>query len=155
MHDEDESHLELVALATCAGRFILGGAAKVRASATAKPGDVLAVSGPNGGGKSSLFALLQACARGDAAPPPGLVLGEGVVAVPRTLIHVAQQPYCPLHAVPLAWATTRVEASVDDVASLLDALDFFPGSRTNTTLLTEEQDDFCGSLSGGQRVKLS
>ena len=39
------------------------------------------------------------------------------MAVPKTLIHVAQQPYCPLHAVPLAWATTRVEASVDAVAS--------------------------------------
>ena len=77
----------------------------------------------------------------------------GAVAVPRTLIHVAQQPYCPLHAVPLAWATTRVEASVDAVASLLDELDFFPGAQTNKTLLTEEQDDFCGSLSGGQRVK--
>ncbi len=154
VHDEDESLAR-----TCrVGDLSLDvsftrGAAKVRANAAAKPGDVLAVSGPNGGGKSSLFALLQACARGDAAPPPGLVLDGGAVVVPRTLIHVAQQPYCPLHAVPFDWATTRVEASVDDVASLLDSLDFYPSAQTNKTLLAEEQDDFCGSLSGGQRVK--
>ena len=154
VHDEDESLARTCRVGDLAlDVSFTRGAAKVRAKASARPGDVLAVSGPNGGGKSSLFALLQACARGDAAPPPGLVLDGGVVAVPRTLIHVAQQPYCPLHAVPLAWATTRVEASVDDVAALLDALDFYPGSQTNKTLLTEEQDDFCGSLSGGQRVK--
>jgi len=132
------------------------GAARVNAKALAKPGDILAVSGPNGGGKSSLFALLQACARGDAAPPPGLVLEkEGVVAVPNTLVHVAQQPYCPLHATPIEWAATRVQGTdvLDDVASLLDGLDMYPGSFTNKTALSEEQDDFCGSLSGGQRVK--
>ena len=132
------------------------GAARVNAKALAKPGDILAVSGPNGGGKSSLFALLQACARGDAAPPPGLVLDqEGVVAVPHTLVHVAQQPYCPLHATPIEWAATRVQGTdvLDDVASLLDGLDMYPGSFTNKTALSEEQDDYCGSLSGGQRVK--
>merc|ERR1711871_92188 len=154
VHDEDESLSRTCRVGDLAlDVSFTRGAAKVRASATAKPGDVLAVSGPNGGGKSSLFALLQACARGDAEPPPGLVLDGGAVAVPRTLIHVAQQPYCPLHAVPFDWATTRVEASVNDVALLLDTLDFYPGAQTNKTLLTEEQDDFCGSLSGGQRVK--
>ena len=115
----------------------------------AKPGDVLAVSGPNGGGKSSCLLLLQACARGDAAPPPGLVLDGGVVAVPRTLIHVAQQPYCPLHAVPLAWATTRVEATWTTSHRSTRCPGLLPWCiQTNKTLLTEEQDDFCGSLVG-------
>ena len=154
VHDEDESLSRTCRVGDLAlDVSFTRGAAKVRAKATARPGrrprrvrpewwrQVVPVCS---------IAGLRARRRGAAT---WVVLDGGAVAVPRTLIHVAQQPYCPLHAVPLAWATTRVEASVDAVAALLDALDFYPGSQTNKTLLTEEQDDFCGSLSGGQRVK--
>ena len=93
VHDEDESLARTCRVGDLAlDVSFTRGAAKVRAKASAQPGDVLAVSGPNGGGKSSLFALLQACARGDAAPPPGLVLDGGAVAVPRTLYTSRNSP---------------------------------------------------------------
>ena len=149
VHDEDESWLRTVSSwRPVAGRFIHE---EVRPRSAPPLGSNQETSSPcpaRTAAASRRCCSIAGLRARDAAPPPGLVLDGGVVAVPRTLIHVAQQPYCPLHAVPLAWATTRVEADVDAVAALLDALDFYPGARTNKTLLTEEQDDFLRKLVG-------
>ena len=46
------------------------GSANVKiAKAVFRKGDVVAVTGANGSGKSSLFGLLQGCARGGVLPP--------------------------------------------------------------------------------------
>ena len=125
----------------------------------AKAGDVLAVSGPNGAGKSSLFGLLQACVRGVDAPPGLDLAAGGSIVVPRSVVHVSQRTYGPLHARPVDWLATRAPRAVSEnetlaiVDGLFTDLDFY-ASTSNVSDLARDHDDFAGGLSGGQKVKL-
>jgi ABC-type transport system involved in cytochrome bd biosynthesis fused ATPase/permease subunit len=125
----------------------------------AKAGDVLAVSGPNGAGKSSLFGLLQACVRGVDAPPGLDLAAGGSIVVPRSVVHVSQRTYGPLHARPVDWLATRAPRAVSEnetlaiVDGLFTDLDFY-SSTSNVSDLARDHDDFAGGLSGGQKVKL-
>ena len=124
----------------------------------AKAGDVLAVSGPNGAGKSSLFGLLQACVRGVDAPPGLDLAAGGSIVVPRSVVHVSQRTYGPLHARPVDWLATRAPRAVSEnetlaiVDGLFTDLDFY-SSTSNVSDLARDHDDFAGGLSGGQKVK--
>ncbi|KAJ1458277.1 hypothetical protein M885DRAFT_437011 [Pelagophyceae sp. CCMP2097] len=90
------------------------------ADVAAKRGDVLAVTGPNGCGKSTLFALLDACAHKRRLPRSLEFLekencaegfasecaaeSESFVQVPDgSVAHIAQRPYCPVDARPIDW----------------------------------------------------
>ncbi|KAJ8613362.1 hypothetical protein CTAYLR_002268 [Chrysophaeum taylorii] len=130
----------------------------------AEPGEVIAVTGPNASGKSTWLSLLRSCY--GAAPPAALNLVENgaKILVPPTVAVVPQKPYCPLHARPIDWLLYPTDVDLDDASALLAAsdllgrLDFFRANEQRkdvdySTLLLEH-DDYCGSLSGGQAVKL-
>jgi len=69
-----------------------------------KTGQIVAVTGANGSGKSSLFALLQGCSR-EGMMPAGLnVTRSDVLALPSNdVVQLTQKPYCPKHSSPLVW----------------------------------------------------
>jgi len=70
-----------------------------------KTGQIVAVTGANGSGKSSLFALLQGCSR-EGMMPAGLnVTRSDVLALPSNdVVQLTQKPYCPKHSSPLVWS---------------------------------------------------
>lgn len=123
-------------------------------SFTARPGEVIAVTGPNSSGKSTLLALLRTC--NGLSPPVGAsVLDRAAVTLPRNVAHITQKPYCPLHARPIDWLffpdEPRERLSV--AAELLVSLDFDQNTDANYSSLLLQHDDYCGALSGGQAVK--
>lgn len=151
------------------------GAASARATAfRAGAGEVIAITGPNSGGKSTLLALMRVC-DGVSPPPAATVLAPARVVLPAgRIVHVPQRPFCPLHMRPIDWffftPDTRMSqassnSSLSVAATILDSLDFFAATERRHShdtshaandayrILLEEHDDFCGSLSGGQLIK--
>ncbi|KAH8060175.1 hypothetical protein JL722_5136 [Aureococcus anophagefferens] len=142
----------------CAARWRPRRALNADGAARKLAGDVLAVSGPNGAGKSSLFGLLQACVRGVDAPPGLDLAAGGSIVVPRSVVHVSQRTYGPLHARPVDWLATRAarrlrerDAGHRRRALYGFGLLCFDLQRLD---LARDHDDFAGGLSGGQKVKL-
>ena len=141
------------------------------------PPAVYALTGANGSGKSTLLALLSSCARG-GLPPPGLSFHgtceiDLAVGDVTEIVEVPQRLYCPLHCSPIRWLaqshtiggtnTSETVARNTELATraadLLSSLKFYNGgdSADEAAVATEllaEHDDYCGSLSGGQRAKL-
>lgn len=144
------------------------GAASVRVAALelAAPA-VYAVVGPNGAGKSSLFALLRACASGGGGghvPSDIAVEAGAALALPAgDVALVSQRQYCPLHSRPIEWLAHALppsqappeppEALAARAAELAAALRFGGGANLSESL-QQEHEDYCGTLSGGQRAKL-
>ena len=145
-----------------------------------RPGSRLAVVGPNGAGKSTLFLLLATCGRNPAIksdaglspaasfdaqiPSPSIKLNRmGMLAGPwdnhgkkgDAVVEVSQHIYCPLHATPIAWIKQRQQTEVDDatLAAQFVALAGDLNFQLEVSTLLEVHEDFCGTLSGGQRVK--
>ena len=149
------------------------GSARVTLSNVALPAaGTYAVEGPNGVGKSTLFSLLRACAR-RKAPPPDIELHRvdvlrlpGGVRDGSSVVELSQKTFCPLHARPIEWlAAVEGGAAAEETEAALAArfltlasgLRLVPDDKAaelRESLLLE-QDDFCGELSGGQRVKLA
>ena len=158
------------------------GAASVRVEGLAlRAPAVYAIVGPNGSGKSSLFSILGACG-GDGSGSSGggggasghvpidIELAEGApaeVVVPRgELVAVSQRQYCPLHTRPIEWLVHALPAAEQpggaaDEAALAAraaeravALRFGGKADELHETLLREHDDYCGTLSGGQRAKL-
>eukprot|EP00656_Telonema_subtile_P011415 TRINITY_DN15653_c0_g1_i2.p1 TRINITY_DN15653_c0_g1~~TRINITY_DN15653_c0_g1_i2.p1 ORF type:complete len:649 (-),score=152.11 TRINITY_DN15653_c0_g1_i2:170-2116(-) len=143
-------------------------------------GSVVAVTGPNGAGKSTLFGVLHACA-GITAPvalDPSVSLHPGVqITMPGTqVVQLTQASYGPLFARPVEWFMQRqaepnlnstqckaVDALSADhclmwetavlVAGLANELNFQEKSRLTAEFLLDQQDNWYGTLSGGQRAK--
>ena len=154
------------------------GAASVRVDGLSlRAPAVYAIVGPNGSGKSSLFSILGACGHGSGGSggasghvPIDIELAEGApaeVVVPRgELVAVSQRQYCPLHTRPIEWlvhalpAAEQPNGAADEAALAARAAERavtlrFGGKadELHETLL-REHDDYCGTLSGGQRAKL-
>ena len=159
------------------------GAARVHVSAaTFRPGHVVAITGANGSGKSSLLALVHACARDGRLPLGLLVTNFSAIAIPSAdVVQVPQKPYCPQHAAPLAWlahgarthtaagehglmpaagaSAKQPERLEDKVAMLGRRLTMWPNANASdytawVRKMGEEHADYCSTLSGGQLVKL-
>ena len=93
--------------------------------------------------------------------PGGVRDGSGVV-------ELSQKTFCPLYARPIEWlaegvaveggAAAEAEAALAArflaMASELRLVPDDKAAELDESLLVE-QDDFCGELSGGQRVKLA
>ena len=127
---------------------------------------VYALAGPNGSGKSTLLSILSSCARGGALQP-GISLDGGCAAsLPSAgggvaeLVEVTQRQWCPLHSAPIRWVARSLpgepSSHAEAAAALLLALRFDSSSDVAALAeqLTQEHEDYCGGLSGGQRAKL-
>ena len=102
--------------------------------------------------------------------PIDIELAEGApaeVVVPRgELVAVSQRQYCPLHTRPIEWLVHALPAAEQprgaaDEAALATraaeravALRFGGKADELQETLLREHDDYCGTLSGGQRAKL-
>ena len=158
-------------------------AVRVRDLSLRAPG-VYAVVGPNGAGKSSLFGLLGACAAGGGGHvPTDMTVEEGarLSLPPGDVALVSQRHYCPLHCRPIAWLAHALprpndapsdgplrasgseataaeegaeEAALAARAAALAAALRFGGAANLSEVLLQEHDDYCATLSGGQRAKL-
>ena len=119
-----------------------------------EPGRVYAVTGANGCGKSTTFALLHACSGAEPLGRPKLhesieILSAAATSTPsivlpsRDVVEISQRFYCPLHSTPIAWISQPYEdkrkPSNETILALLDELEFFPRrpvDETNSTAVT-------------------
>lgn len=129
---------------------------------------VYALAGPNGCGKSTLLAVVSSCARNGALPPGITLDGRCTASLPSTdLVEVTQRQWCPLHTAPVRWLARGLPGEpslyAERAAALAVSLRFSgrPSADTEADEVAvlaaqwiDEQEDYCGGLSGGQRAKL-
>ena len=95
---------------------------------------------------------------------------EIAVGVPSAsdIVEVHQRPYCPQHCAPIRWLASDLVGDHDELAARAASAAtelHFHGSQEGAgdaeeaesvaqlaTALVTEADDYCGGLSGGQRV---
>lgn len=86
-------------------------------------GKIYAITGANGCGKSTFFALLASCSRSLAALPPGLEgledqlshdIMQGLTLPSDDIVEITQQMYCPLYIEPMTWLQRHVGPSWPD-----------------------------------------
>ena len=108
------------------------------------PGEVLAVTGPSGSGKSSLLALLA----GLAEPDSGAVLSS----VPDDGIGLVLQAY---GLVNLLTAAENVEVALQARGLPADRVHSTAASALESVRLTEVADHLIEELSGGQQQRVA
>ena len=131
-----------------------------------EPGRIYAITGANGCGKSTFFALLASCSRGLAALPPGLGgledvqlshdIMQGLTLPSDDIVEITQQMYCPLYIEPMTWLQRHVDESSAQIAELLGELDFakeHPNASEYVKGFYSMETNWYSKLSGGQRSK--
>lgn len=131
---------------------------------------IWAVAGRNGGGKSTLFDLIGSCAHSPPRVPAGVHLSsfERLDLPAGEIVELTQRSYCPLHARPIDWIASGLTRDPSErpgpeesaelasrVAVLAEQLRLGVAADAASceAMLLAEADDFCATLSGGQRVK--
>lgn len=139
---------------------------------TLEAGRVYAVTGPNGCGKSSTFAVLSAgsCLEKPVDLPPSLRVAEGasITLGSSQVGFITQQFYCPLNSKPIEWfmkslvdgnatKSTTSDALVENIGAkvvkLANELKFFEKANFTLETLHTLKEDFYSELSGGQKAK--
>ncbi|WP_165497120.1 ABC transporter ATP-binding protein [Rhodococcus sp. ABRD24] len=115
-------------------------------------GETVVLTGPSGGGKSTLLALLS----GDLRPDAGTVEFDGVVADPRAFVTAMHQnTYLFSGSVADNLRLAAPVASDTDLWEVLDRAHLADEIRCLPNGLDTEVGEFGTSLSGGQAQRLS